>query len=174
MAFPLLTAAVITSALVVSTRIDQITEQVNPLIGQVNPLIGQVSPRATQIAEAFLNNLERKNATGLEQLLAPDVDFAAFETRIQGRRAVLEQLTAALEFFDQVDFSNERIGMEQDNRTVLVEAQGRYRLKQNGASLQNSFALVLQLDRNNQVSSIRAQVSPFTRVRESNAFTPIH
>ncbi|GEM_PF-4538504 len=157
MAFPLLTAAAITAALVVSAETYQVTVQ--------------ISPQATQIAEAFLNSLKRKNVSGLEQLLAPDAVFEAFELKVQGRKAVLEQLTAAWELFDQMDFSNERIGMGQANRTVLVEAQGRYRLKQNGTSLQNNFALVLQLDLNNRVSSIQAQISPFVRVKESNAFT---
>ena len=158
MSFSHLTTAVIMTALIVDAAIYHTAVQ--------------ASPRSTQIAEIFLENLERKNTAGLEQLLADRVVFEAFGTRVQGRKAVLEQLTAALEFFDQLDFSNERIGMGQDSQTVLVEAQGRYRLKQNGASLQNGFALILQLEQDNQISLIQAQVTPFISNEESNTFTP--
>lgn len=129
----------------------------------------QANPQFTQIAEAFLNNLERKNTAGLEQLLTPDATFEAFDTKVQGRKATLEQLLAALESFEQLDFRNIRIGMGEDGQTVLVEAQGQYTLKQTGVTVQNSFALVLQLNRNNQISSIQAQMTPFVRVSESGA-----
>ncbi len=159
MPLPFLTAVAITAALVVSAETHQVITQANP--------------QPTQIGEAFLSNLKRKNSAGLEQLLAPDATFEAFDTKVQGRKATLEQLLAGLESFDQLDFSNERISVGQDNRMVLVEAQGRYTLKQTGVTVQNSFALVLQLDRNNQISSIQAQMTPFIRVRESNTLIQI-
>ncbi|KAF3886664.1 MULTISPECIES: nuclear transport factor 2 family protein [Nostocales] len=154
MRFPFLTTVAMTLALTIATEIYPVTTQANS--------------QSTQVAEAFLNNLERKNTDGLEQLFTADATFEAFNTRVEGRKATLEQLLTGLESFDRLDFSNERISMGQDNRTVLVEAQGRYTLKQTGVTVQNSFALVLQLNRNNQITAIQAQMTPFVRVRESN------
>lgn len=120
-----------------------------------------------------LQNLEQHNLAGVECLLAEEIRFEnrfhlpGIPAIVAGREAVIANLSTILVLFERVEFVNQHIIPAQDGRTVCIEAQGNFALRNTGEPYRNTYLFVFEIEQG-QIICIREYNNPLVLAETLN------